>query len=231
MQIPNIIHQTWKTKDLNKTLAHYSNSWRKENPTATHILYSDDDCNQFVLTTFPQYHKTYSCLRHGAERADLFRYLIILHFGGVYADIDTMAFGDWRNLTDGKCSLLIAEEGSSLALNKVESEQLGWHTYYKKTRPVQYAQHFFAAEAGHSALLATIEKIVHTTQFLDEQSSPKGYTTIERTGPGVWTDGINKILNSNHKTAHNISILKNERAEKIVQHHFMGSWKNHPHNC
>ena len=43
----------------------------------------------FVKTEWPQYWETYAIMPHPVMRADLFRYLILLRYGGIYTDVDT----------------------------------------------------------------------------------------------------------------------------------------------
>jgi mannosyltransferase OCH1-like enzyme len=42
-----------------------------------------------VRREFPEYLEAYRRLAKGVERADFFRYMVVLRHGGVYADLDT----------------------------------------------------------------------------------------------------------------------------------------------
>ena len=83
-----IIHQTWKTKDIPHQFLEYYESWSKLNPDYKHILWDDRDCYGFIQKYYSEFLDTYNRLSRPVERADLFRYLVVYHYGGVYADID-----------------------------------------------------------------------------------------------------------------------------------------------
>jgi len=77
------IHQTWKTKtNLEPRMQASIDSWKQMNPTWEHRLYDDDDCLQFVKTNYPNFLKGYMALSKPVERADVFRYLVVYHYGG-----------------------------------------------------------------------------------------------------------------------------------------------------
>ncbi|KAJ3129936.1 hypothetical protein HK101_005164, partial [Irineochytrium annulatum] len=89
--IPRIIHQSWKTSDLTSDpiLSRASASWRANNPSFRHILWTDAECDAFVREHQPKYWESYDKLPSKVMRADFFRYLVVEKMGGVWADIDT----------------------------------------------------------------------------------------------------------------------------------------------
>ena len=52
-------------------------------------LWLDAQCAAFVREEFPEYVAAYEGLQLAVERADLFRYLVVLRHGGLYSDTDT----------------------------------------------------------------------------------------------------------------------------------------------
>ena len=58
------------------------------NPGWEQKLWDDAECAAFVAAEFPEYTAAYAALPHNVERADFFRYMVVLRLGGVYADID-----------------------------------------------------------------------------------------------------------------------------------------------
>ena len=66
----------------------YRATWATQNPTWEMKLWDDAECALFVATEFPEYLAAYAALPHNVERADFFRYMVVLRYGGVYADID-----------------------------------------------------------------------------------------------------------------------------------------------
>lgn len=87
--IPRLIFQTWKAKtDISHRLAHWSATFRTENPAYRHWLWDDDDNLRFVWEQFPALLRDYEALPAEIYRVDLVRYLFLYHYGGVYADMD-----------------------------------------------------------------------------------------------------------------------------------------------
>lgn len=84
LQIPKIIHQIWiggpfpdKYKALQKT-------WKEKNPGWEYRLWTDADLPHFPFTDRARFERAISV----GEKADILRYEILLHFGGLYVDTD-----------------------------------------------------------------------------------------------------------------------------------------------
>ena len=88
-KIPKIIHMTSKSKCFTKRFAENIDRWRFEghslflhdNPAVDRLFNKD-------WPEFPLLKHVRSCLNSGAGLADLWRYLMIWEYGGVYTDID-----------------------------------------------------------------------------------------------------------------------------------------------
>ena len=92
-KIPAIIHQTSKSRCLTKLFAKVSQPWRDLDG---YDYYLHDDAAMMRLLTahtddFPLLHDMVAanCLPHGTLKADIWRYLVLWTYGGMYADIDT----------------------------------------------------------------------------------------------------------------------------------------------
>jgi hypothetical protein len=86
-KIPKIIIQTYykKEKIPNKV---YKNI-KKYAPDYEHLIYDDEECEEFLKKYFnPNILTTFKKLK-GAHKADLFRYCYLYKHGGVYLDIKT----------------------------------------------------------------------------------------------------------------------------------------------
>ena len=66
----------------------YADSWIDLNPEYEYRFSDDNDIIEFLKADFPDYLDGYNKLKYGASKADLWRYLIMYKYGGVYADID-----------------------------------------------------------------------------------------------------------------------------------------------
>lgn len=92
--IPKIIHQIWlgPLEIPQKSLA-YRKSWQKIHPNWQYRLWTDEDVANWDFPNKDLFEKASSY----QEKADILRYEILRKFGGIYADIDYIAF---RNFTD-----------------------------------------------------------------------------------------------------------------------------------
>jgi len=101
-RIPKIIWQTMKTNVVPPVISDSSSSWIDKNPEYEYRFFDDSDIYKFIKIEFPQYLRAYKKIKHGAVKADLWRYLIIYKYGGIYADIDckcVVPLRQWINPT------------------------------------------------------------------------------------------------------------------------------------
>jgi hypothetical protein len=66
----------------------YVDSWITKNPEYEYRFFDDQDVQNFLKKHFSDYYKVYNKIKFGSSKADLWRYLIIYKYGGVYADLD-----------------------------------------------------------------------------------------------------------------------------------------------
>jgi inositol phosphorylceramide mannosyltransferase catalytic subunit len=86
--IPLIFHQTWKSETPPHQWRFAVDSWRTHHPEWAFMWWTDESNRAFVRDTFPDFLSTYDRFSYGIQRADAVRYLLLYHFGGVYADLD-----------------------------------------------------------------------------------------------------------------------------------------------
>ncbi|PTE10671.1 glycosyltransferase [Mesorhizobium helmanticense] len=86
--IPTILHQTWRTDSVPARFQGYVESWKRHHPGWTIMFWNDRMLLEFVAEHYPDFLPTFCSYSHGVLRADAARYLLLYHFGGVYADID-----------------------------------------------------------------------------------------------------------------------------------------------
>jgi len=86
-KIPKIIIQTYYKKE--KIPDKIYKNIKKYAPDYEHIIYDDEECEEFLKKYFnPNILVTFKKLK-GAHKADLFRYCYLYKYGGVYLDIKT----------------------------------------------------------------------------------------------------------------------------------------------
>ena len=86
--IPPILHQTWKTDQILAKFQGWTDSWTRHNPGWTRMFWNDRQLLEFVAEHYPDFLPTFCSYQSGILRADAGRYLLLHHFGGVYADLD-----------------------------------------------------------------------------------------------------------------------------------------------
>lgn len=91
--IPKIIWQTYKD-DLDKTgeqIQRCVKSWKTMNKNYEHRYYNDAQAAELILKDFgKEWYDLFNNVPLGVIRADIFRYLVIYKYGGIYSDIDTV---------------------------------------------------------------------------------------------------------------------------------------------
>jgi hypothetical protein len=95
-KIPKIIWQTMKSNHVPFIMKSFSDSWIENNPEYEYRFCDDDEVFAFIKSDFPEYSEGYRKIKYGASRADLWRYLIIYQYGGVYADLDCRCLSPLR---------------------------------------------------------------------------------------------------------------------------------------
>lgn len=89
MPIPPILHQMWPDDLLPEKWSRCHSTWKRFHPEWRHILWTDQSLREFVAAQYPDFLVTYDAYPKPIMRADAARYLLLDHFGGVYADMDT----------------------------------------------------------------------------------------------------------------------------------------------
>ena len=168
--IPKRIYQTWKTKDLPWGIKKVIKNMMDLNPSYSHYLYDDNEMDKFVLEHYPgDIYEAYNVLAIGAARADLWRYLILYKYGGIYLDIDAAILKPLDTLIQNSDSAIITREMYEGLFNQ-------WILIFRK---------------GHPLLKEVI------TQCVENIKNKSSNNILHLTGSTVFTNVINKCLISN----------------------------------
>jgi len=171
MTIPKIIWQTYKNPyDL---LAPYMKdaiqTWKDLNPEYEWKYMDDEEAAEFIKREYGQeWHDIFINLPVGVMRGDLWRYMIVYKYGGVYADLDTeclIPVSTW--MLDDKDFIVCPETDH------------------------HFCQWTFAASPGHPILKSVLDLIKQ--RLLNPEYGSEHFVHTH-TGPAIWTDGINKAL-------------------------------------
>jgi mannosyltransferase OCH1-like enzyme len=161
-------------------------------------------------------------LIHPVQKADIFRYLVIHKYGGVYADLDTTCEKPLKKILT-YAPIIVGYE-------------MGEPTMYKERNlDKQILQWFFAAEPGKDLFILILNEIQRRSNNLHELKNDKRYTggstelTLWLTGPWVFSD-VTHAYFKKHKNE--VKIFGDcvfgcfqKQTNSIVKHHFEGSWK------
>lgn len=184
--IPKIIWQTYKTKyeDLPQYAKNATESWKKMNPGYTYNYMSDEDASKFVLDYYgDNMLKLFNQFPLGVMRADLWRYLIIYAYGGIYTDLDTVCEKPIDTWLNPDCELIVCPE---------------FETNY-------YCQWTFAGQKNSKILKSVIDLLIERNKKPDYSNE---HFVHYFTGPSVWTDGIRRSLEIENE---NFDICKENR--------------------
>ena len=236
--IPRIIHQTFKSRSsLGPHTARLMATWPQMNPTWKVMYWDDAAVAQFVEQHYPQYLEAFEGLATKVEQADFFRYLIVYHYGGLYADTDVECYAPLDPWVPPHAEAVIGLENEFAELEQADDRG------YVRTR--QYLQWAFMAQPKHPVMLGVVEMI------RDQRGVGVGKTkdtvTLEKTGPGIWTDAVYEYVGKQIAEGGNLEnfVLLPKAAWGAFQngcdgvhpidllqagggyalHHFSGSWK------
>lgn len=123
--IPRLIHQTGPTAQPPVHLLGLQESWQQHNPGIELRFWSDDDLDAFVAAEAPEFLEIFRGYPSGIFRADLGRYLVLRHFGGIYADLDCQCLRPLQPLLAGRSFVIAAEPASHSQLACVQQRGLG----------------------------------------------------------------------------------------------------------
>jgi inositol phosphorylceramide mannosyltransferase catalytic subunit len=217
-----MIHQTWKTSVLPVNLTKFQISWRKYNPGIEYHYYDDDDCLTVVRDEFPQYLDAYLSFPQAIQRADLFRYLIVYRYGGLYVDIDMECLRPFDRFFQLTGMMLSVETG----VTGTRQTELGYR------RPWQIANCIFAAEPGHWFM----EQVIQETVRMSSTQVVSDIDVENTTGPRMLTRLFYSLPPEERAR---ISVLKPifwmaptcypnwwpMNNNVYARHHFLGTWK------
>jgi mannosyltransferase OCH1-like enzyme len=90
-RIPKIIHQTARSRCVTPAFATITNKWKF--PGWSYYFHDDDALDRLLHMDFPEFPHLRvilrNCVTNGTLKADLWRYLVLWVYGGVYADFDS----------------------------------------------------------------------------------------------------------------------------------------------
>lgn len=169
--IPRILHQIWynfcdwgKEKRPPEKYRRLTHCWLKLNPDWSYILWTESSSIEFLHQFYPLLIKKFLGYKRPIQRVDFFRWVVLYHFGGVFADMDCVPLKPLDQLCTHKTNIVVMPSD-------------GWVT-----------NALIIASAFHPAIL----KVIHGLPTNDPWflSGPSVWAVFQTTGPSA----IRRIL-------------------------------------
>ncbi|KIW00580.1 uncharacterized protein PV09_07933 [Verruconis gallopava] len=198
-KFPAYIWQTWKTsptsQDFDQAFREPEASWTQLHPTFVHEVITDNvavHLLRHLYASVPEVLDAYQALPLAVQKADFFRYLILLARGGIYSDIDTAALKpamDWvpSEVPRSSYGMVIGIEA--------DPDRPDWSDWY--SRRIQFCQWTIQSKPGHPILTDIVANITQETLLRKREGrlSDRHEDIVEFTGPALWTDTIFRFFN------------------------------------
>ncbi|HEY6630921.1 MAG TPA: glycosyltransferase [Rhizobiaceae bacterium] len=213
--IPPILHQTWKDDRIPAQFEAWVESWKRHNPGWTRMFWNDRRLLEFVAEHYPAFLPIFCSYSNGVERADAGRYLLLHHFGGVYADLDCECVAPFAPIMDEDRVVLSLEPPSHFA---------GEASY--RWLPYLLFNGTMASPPGHPFWL-------HLISYLPDVFRAK--SAIDATGPAVLTSAQLSYPDQASLVIHPFSLFspldrdgkpgaEKGEGETLSIHHWAGTW-------
>lgn len=167
MTIPKIIWQTYKTdfKDLPQYAKDAVKTWKDLNPDYEYRYMSDLDAENFISKEYgEEWLNIFKNVPVAVMRGDIWRYLIIYKYGGIYTDLDTVCLSPISSWMKKDKNIIVAPEFNTM-----------------------FCQWTFAASKENLIIKSVIERMKNG--FINPDYT-KPHFVHRLTGPWVWTKGI-----------------------------------------
>lgn len=193
---PGVLHQTWQSRTLPYWIAAEREALRRANPTYRFELWDDSDCEHFMRSVAPPWVRdAYFSIRPelGAARADVWRYALLHHCGGVYLDIDSTLMRPLDSWLNASAAVVSCEANRVRERDVQLAQRLNLSTLGLVRGGCRRAQWLLAAPARHPLLLQALRFVADNLgryrDGLEPRVSMHDKVTF-LTGPMVWTRAV-----------------------------------------
>jgi len=104
LNIPKIIHLTYKSDKIPKVWQNTIATWKKYHPDWQVMFWTDEDNRKLISELYPDFLKIFDSYEYGIQRADAIRYYILYTYGGLYSDMDITPTKSFNKLFEKKRS-------------------------------------------------------------------------------------------------------------------------------
>lgn len=207
-KIPNIVHQIWKTTNIQEYSTEMKashDSWKTmlEPQNYTVKLWTDDDILELIKTKYAWLLPTYIGYPHNIQRADIARLLVVHTEGGIYADLDVYPTSAERI----QCL-------KQLGLQAIFSPTAGTHGL---------SNHFFMAERG-SPLLQWVLYEAKRRGLVSQRIVLPYLEVFWSTGPIMLTAAFRKYAWIYGTLWDNVGLIDEKYGGAVIGHAAGRSW-------
>ena len=217
--IPKLLHQTYASTNLPPRLSRFQITWKQHHPEWEYRLWSDEDIREFFSHHYSWFIPIFNDYPHPIMRVDAFRYFLLYHYGGFYADLDSECFSSLNPLIEK--NILLTEE-SSAHIQKGKA--------HKRGLPYIVSNAFMGSMPKHSFWSHVIDLL---------QKNKDAWDLLDATGPFMLTKAHASyrpkipLLPSHYfcSLADERLTSGRQKQDKISQpdevyavHHWFGSW-------
>lgn len=205
-EIAKIIHQTGPRSSLAPEIQKNIDNLRALNPDWEYRFYSDEDIVGFIGDVYGEaVLRVYKLINpvYGSARADLFRYLVIYYYGGVYLDIKSTALKPLSRVIDSSDLYILSHWKNA----KGEFYE-GYGIHPDTPPPGEFQNWHVVAAKGHPALRSVIRRVLHNIAGYSEFIYGTGrYGVLSLTGPIAYTKVLNNLPRGSDKRVVDIEEL------------------------
>ncbi|KAL7462278.1 hypothetical protein ACHAXS_002659 [Conticribra weissflogii] len=167
--IPRILHFTFKSRCVHGGFVDVFDKWKERLGWEYSIFVHDDAAVDRLLfgrnwREFPELKQVMGCVTSGAAKADIWRYVLVWEYGGVYSDFDSAP--------------------NKFDANSISPKDDAFFPLEKLGIPAQY---FFAASPRHPVMFLSAKHSLNKLSFHDDiGNAPPAVLT----GPGAFKTGF-----------------------------------------
>jgi len=168
-RVPYLFHVTSKSRCMTRAFATNIDKWKNRLGSKYSIYIHDDDAvNKFIYqkrwAEFPELKEVMACVTAGAAKADIWRYIMVWEYGGVYSDMDSSP--------------------NKFNVDSITNDDDAFFPLEMLGIPAQY---WFAASPRHPVMYLSAKHGLQTLAFRDDISNNNAAKT---TGPGSFKTGF-----------------------------------------